>query len=223
MSDVSTLDSLLATKRQLDTRISASPAAVRRLAELRRWQAARLAQTYADLRHEPQCREAIEFFLSDVYGPQDLTRRDAAFERAWRPLKRALPAAALKVLGDAIELEVLSAELDQEMMARLADGPVDRLTYEKAYRALGRVRQRRRQIDLVLSIGTDLTRLVDHPAIGLALRAARIPARLSGLDALQDFLERGYHAFRKMTDPQRLLSAIAERETAFMNHLLDGV
>ena len=34
MSDVSTLDSLLATKRQLDTRISASPAAGRRLAEL---------------------------------------------------------------------------------------------------------------------------------------------------------------------------------------------
>ena len=38
---------------------------------------------------------------------------------------------------------------------------------------------------------------------------------------LQDFLERGYAAFRIMKDPDRLMKAIAERETLFMHSLFD--
>ena len=50
----------------------------------------------------------------------------------------------------------------------------------------------------------------------------RQPARLSGLSALHDFLERGFVAFRKMGNATEFLSTIDTRERALMERLLAG-
>ena len=71
--------------------------------------------------------------------------------------------------------------------------------------AIGRTDARRRQIDLVVSIGTDLERLVAFPLVGVALWAARIPAHLAWYSVLQNFLERGFDAFRRMGAARVLL------------------
>ncbi|HEY6925033.1 MAG TPA: hypothetical protein VI653_16280 [Steroidobacteraceae bacterium] len=222
MPDIAHMDQLFLAKRRLDADAYARPEITARLSELRSWQAERLARTYADLSHDPRCATAVNFFLTDLYGPQDFTRRDDDFARAWSRLKRGLPDAALEVLARALELQVLSAELDQAMLQRLVAGPVTDLSYADAYRAVGRADARRRQIDLVMSIGTDLARLVSFPLIGLALRVAHAPAHLAGFGALQDFLERGYDAFRRMGDPGALLGAIQSRETTLMQRLFAG-
>ena len=192
------------------------------LQELRAWQAARLASTYGDLLHDPGCVDAVKFFLTDLYGPQEHTRRDQDLARAWSILSRTLPRAALGLLERARELQTLTAELDEAMARQLAAGPVTQESYAAAYRAVGRPEARRRQIDLVLSIATDLERVVRHAWVGFALRAARAPAHAAGFGALQDFLERGFGAFRRMKDAQRLLSAIRERETRLSAALLAG-
>jgi len=222
MPDIGGLDQLFLTKRRLDADALASPETTRRLGELRTWQADRLAKTYEDLRRDPRCTAAVDFFLTDLYGPQDFTRRDDDFERAWARLKRGLPHAALEVLARALELQVLSAELDRAMIARLAAGAISGLSYANAYRAVGRHDSRRRQIDLVAGIGADLRRLVTFPLLGLALRATHVPAHVAGFGALQDFLERGFQAFRKMGDPSVLLESIQSRETALMRRLFEG-
>ena len=222
MPDVGFMDALFLAKRRLDADARATPEITGRLSQLRTWQADRLARTYADLRRDPRCTAALEFFITDLYGPQDFTRRDDDFARAWGRLKRGLPHAALEVLARALELQVLSAELDQAMVARLAAGPLTGLAYANAYRAVGRPDARQRQIDLVTGIGTDLGRLVTFPLIGLALRVAHAPAHLAGFGALQDFLERGYDAFRTMEDPGVLLESIRSRETTLMHRLFDG-
>lgn len=222
MPDIAYLDRLLATKRDLDAQGRATVDASRRLGELRAWQAARLAKTYEDLRCNPRCTAAVDFFLTDLYGPRDFARRDADFTRAWKRLKRGLPDAALEVLARALELQVLSEELDQAMVARLVAGPVTALSYANAYRLVGRADARQRQIDLVTGIGTDLGRLVGFPLIGLALRVAHAPAHLAGLGALQDFLERGFAVFRRMGDTGVLVEAIQARETALMERLFGG-
>ena len=222
MPDISCLDQLFLTKRRLDAAALASAETTKRLSELRAWQADRLAKTYADLRRDPRCTAAVDFFLTDLYGPQDFSRRDDDFARAWGRLKRGLPDAALEVLTRALELQVLSAELDQAMVARLATGPVSGLSYANAYRAVGRAESRRRQIDLAAGIGADLGRLVVFPLLGVALRAAHVPAHMAGFGALQDFLERGFKAFRRMGDPGALLEAIQSRETALMQRLFEG-
>jgi hypothetical protein len=212
---------LIARKNELARRAEAGPVA-QRLQELRAWQAARLARTYADLREDPRADDALSFFLSDVYGPQDLTRRDQDVARAWRLLKRGLPPRMLDVLSRAMELDVLSAELDLEMAERLPPGPLTEGAYAQAYRAVGRREARRRQIELIGEIGGTLARSVRAPLISLALRAAHGPAHLAGFGALQDFIERGFAAFRKLPHPALLLTSIERRETRLMNILLDG-
>lgn len=222
MPDLGSLDQLFATKRRLDSEAEATPAVASRLNELKTWQAARLARTYADLRRDARCHAAIEFFLTDLYGPQDFARRDADLTRAWDRLKRGLPDAALEVVAHALELQVLSAELDRAMVARLGGGPLNELSYAEAYRSVGRNDARQRQIDLVVGIGSDLGRLVTFPLVGLALRAAHIPAHLAGFGALQSFLERGFAAFRRLGEARVLLDAIRDRETASMQALFAG-
>jgi hypothetical protein len=193
-----------------------------RLQELRVWQSQRLARTYADLHRDARYARAIEFFLHDLYGPQDCAQRDRELARAWRHLKRSLPRALLSVLRHAIELDVITRELDVRMAGTLAPGPVSGATYAAAYRAVGQRRARLRQIALIVSIGEHLDRLCRHTWIELALRVARQPAHAAGLGVLQDFLERGFQAFRHMKGAGVLLSAIREREMRLLRALFDG-
>lgn len=213
-------DRMLERKAQLESRIAADAALAARMRRLQAWQALRLERTYADLRTDALTAPAVGFFLSDLYGPHDFARRDAQLARAWSVLRRTLPLAALEVLMLAIELEVLSEELDLAMAERLPPGPVTAAAYAQAYREVGRREARRRQIELILDIGGRLDRAVRVPLVGVALRAARTPARIMGFGSLQDFIERGFGAFARMSSAAPLLAAIRERETAFMKALL---
>jgi hypothetical protein len=216
------IERLLARRRALEARSLQDPVLGERLRALRAWQARRLARTYEGLRREPRYTAAVEFFLNDLYGPQDFSRRDLELSRALAPLRRALPATLLGVLAKAIELDVLTLELDQGMLEQLPEGPLTNASYAMAYHALGRTAERQRQIDLTVSIGADLERLVRQRWIGLALRAAHLPARAAGFGLLQQFLERGFASFRGMGSARPLLQAIRERETRLMDTLLRG-
>jgi hypothetical protein len=215
------LERLLGRLRALDARTLRTPALNERLHRLRAWQAARLARTYQDLRHEPGYALAVDFFLSDLYGPGDFTRRNRELSRAFGALRHAFPAAFLTILARAIELEVLTTVLDRGLAMRLA-GPLNSASYAIAYGALGRAAARRRQIELTVSIGEELARLVRLRWTALALRAAHLPAQAAGFGVLQGFLERGFAAFRRMQDAQPLLQAIRDRETLLMEALLRG-
>ncbi len=214
-------DRLLERKARLNSRLTARPPLAARLRELRAWQSERLARTYADLRADPQTERAVGFFLSDLYGPQDFTRRDAELTRAWGLLRRTLPPFTLKVLTLAIELQVLSEELDLGVAEHLPPGAITAESYACAYRATGRSEARRRQIEILVEVGRRLARAVRMPIVALALRAARAPAHMAGFGLLQDFLERGFAAFARMPSAAPLLTAIREREAAFMASLLE--
>lgn len=213
---------MIERRRTLEAREAADPRLAQRLRELRTWQAGRLARTYQDLRQEGRYAAALDFFLADLYGPQDFTRRDRDIERAWDRLERTLPRAALAVLEETLELQMLTAELDQAMVAELAPGTVSAETYAAAYRAVGRPAARKRQIELIVAIGMGLDRAVHHRLTGLALLAARIPAYATGFGALQSFLERGYAAFRSMGGATHLLETIDGRESRLLQALFAG-
>lgn len=215
-------DRLLTRKQMLEERIAASTKLSTRLDDLRTWQSRRLDQTYAGLRREPRYTPALEFFLSDLYGTADAARRDDELQRALGRLKRALPSRLIEILCMALELQTLTLELDQEMVGKLAAGLITAATYATAYRAVGRPIERKRQIDLIVRIGEDLACVVRQKWLGVALRAAHLPARAAGFEVLQSFLERGFSAFRRMGDPRELLAAIRGRETELMESLLRG-
>jgi len=216
------LEALLARKHAVEARIAADPGVAARILELRRWQGARLAATYADLRRGARYAPAMQFFLDDLYGPEPFTQRDGDLRRAWGILRRTLPGPAMQALGKAIELEVLTHELDERVALALAPGPVVAERYAAAYAAVGEPQARARQVDLVVGVGTDLDRIVHYPFVGTALRLAHRPAHAAGFGALQDFLERGFAAFEDMGGAAHFLAIVRERETRVMRGLLAG-
>ena len=193
-----------------------------RLEELKAFQAERLARTYADLAQQPRYRLATDFFLGDLYGPKDFSGRDAAMLRIHGVMVRTLPDKAVETATLAIELEALSEALDHRVAAALEAGPVDEQRYAKAYRAGSTREERERQIALIVAVGRDLDSLVTKPLVYRTLKLMRTPARLAGLEDLQDFLERGFEAFRAMGGAQAFLEVVESREMEILNRLFSG-
>ena len=191
---------------------------------LRQWQAARLARTHKDLLDDRRYRPAAEFFLSDLYGTKDTGQRDAAVERIYPVMVKMLPEAALHGVGVALELDALSEELDARMLQVLFEdhGIQDAITeraYADAYRRCDNYASRKHQIELVSEVGKDLALVVAKPLIYRLLRGMRVPARLAGFGELQDFLERGFHAFQQMEQPEVFLETIEHREVQILDRI----
>jgi hypothetical protein len=199
----------------------------RDLAVLARWQSQRLAETYADLEQVGRYRRAMAFFLDDLYGPHDFTRRDADLERITPMLASMLPGRVLQTVGCAVEVNALTGELDIGMLEAM--GPPDRdgrlvtvARYCRAYRASGRAAERRHQIDLIDAVGRALDHYVNMPFLHSALKMMRFPARIAGFGELQDFLERGFDSFAGIGGADHFLGTIRERELALMERILGG-
>ncbi len=188
---------------------------------LRDWQAARLARTHKDLLASPRMGPAASFFLTDLYGSSDLSKLADDVRRIVPVMVKLLPTAGLDTVADAIELHALSEDLDIAMVAALGKQifALDAAAYGRAYRKVGRRKERQRQIDLVQDVGQALARLVHQPFVSTALGFMRKPAKLAGLGTLQDFLQRGYEAFRKIDDPQEFLDTIVSREQELLQAL----
>jgi hypothetical protein len=91
--------------------------------------------------------------------------------------------------------------------------------YIHAWRAVQRYDDRDRQLQAVLALGEQLTRVVRIPGLRTALKLMRRPAHAAGLSALQTVLEQGFDAFAAMGATDRFLSSITERETHWLNTL----
>ena len=194
------------------------------LERLSDWQSRRLAVTYADLARDPRYAEAIAFFQTDLYGPQDFSRRDADLARVVPMMARMLPESVILTVAKAMELSALSHELDMRVNEFLprADAQFTVEDYCRAFRRAGRVPERRRQIELIGEVGMALDRAVGKPLIRSALALMRAPARAAGLGELQTFLERGFDAFRRMKGAETFLATIRDRETGIVTAIFDG-
>jgi hypothetical protein len=190
-----------------------------RLAELKRWQSDRLAATYADFATQPRYRDATRFFLEDVYGPKDFSRRDEAMLRILPAMSRLLPKSAVETATLAIELDALTEDLDHRVAGALPEGRITDETYAEANREACTREAREHQVALTEAVGKRLDALVRKPLVQQALQLMRQPARAAGLADLQDFLERGFRAFRAMDGADEFLAALHERETAILDEI----
>ncbi len=192
------------------------------VAAVKRWQAERLARTYADLAAQPRYRAATEFFLNDLYGPKDFSARDQSMLRILPAMVRLLPASAVETAALAVEVEAVSEDLDHRLADSLPTQTVDESTYAAAYRASATPEERLRQIRLIQEVGLHLDKLVRWPLVFQTLKLMRQPARVAGLTDLQDFLERGFEAFRQMRGAADFLGTIHAREVEILNRLFSG-
>jgi hypothetical protein len=201
--------------------------ASRWLSPLRQWQARRVERSFGHFLEDPQRHDAAMFFLSEVYGDHDFSRRDASVARIVPMMQKLLPASVLGTLSDAIELDALTHALDLRMAEALeALAPrrrtLDQALYTQAYRQVGLRRLRMRQIDLIVRVGAGLAQAVRLPGVSMLLRLSRGPARATGLADLQGFLERGFAAFALLGDAGAFLQEIETSERASAKRLFAG-
>ncbi len=189
---------------------------VPRVDEVKRWQSRRLERTYADLAAQPRYRAATAFFLEEVYGEKDFSARDEEMLRVVPVMSRILPASAVQTAALAVELEALTEDLDRRGGRKLAPGAIDEAGYAaRLQRASAPREERGHQVELVRELGERLDVLVRKPFVGQALKLMGKPARLAGLGDLQDFLERGFAAFRELRGARDFLDAFRDlREPA---------
>jgi hypothetical protein len=197
------------------------------LGEVRRWQAERLERSFRHFLDDPRRRPAARFFLTDVYGDHDFSRRDADIARVLPTMQRLLPGTLLDTVADGIELGALTHAFDLRVATILESmaprrGRLDDALYARAYREVGLPRLRGHQIDLIHSVGNGLASALRQPGIATLLRLSRAPARAMGLSQLQGFLERGVDAFRKLGDAPAFLDEIERGERSVCARLFAG-
>ena len=199
---------------------------LRWLPEVRRWQAQRLELSFNAFLEDPGTRPAARFFLNDVYGDHDFTRRDADIARVMPMMQGLLPQPLLASVADGIELGVLTHAFDLRMAAALERSSrsrrLDETSYAQAYRTVGLPRLRGHQIGLIHRVGQGLGTALRMPKVGSLLRFSRLPAKAAGFGELQGFLERGFDAFAQLGDIDGFLDQIDRSERAISRRLFAG-
>lgn len=171
---------------------------------IKRFQARRFAGTYADLIDSKEYGGATRFFLEELYSDQDYSLRDAQFGRIAGALQTFFPAQVVATAVSLAHLHVLTEELDHQMAAAWLQESSSRETddvsrYMRAWKAVGRADDRQRQLEDVVSVGSELDRLTRTPGLRLMLKMMRRPAIATGLGSLQSFLESGFDTFHSMS------------------------
>jgi hypothetical protein len=192
----------------------ADPALQARVQAVKHYQHERFQHTYADLLAQPRYAQATRFFLEELYGPVDFTRRDTQFKRVVPGLVRLFPREVVLTVQTLGELHALSEELDTAMGRVVPPGPVDLGGYVGAWQAVGRPADREAQIALTRRVADALDVYTRNPLLRHSLRLMRTPARLAGLPELQAFLEAGFDTFREMRGAQQFLDTVVQRERA---------
>jgi hypothetical protein len=193
---------------------AADPGLLARVQALKHYQHQRFQHTYADLLSQPRYARATRFFLEELYGPVDFTRRDTQFKRVVPGLVRLFPHEVVLTVQTLGELHALSEELDTAMGRVVAAGPVDLAGYTAAWQAVGRPADREAQIVLMRRVADALDVYTRNALLRHSLRLMRTPARLAGLPELQAFLEAGFDTFREMRGAQQFLDTVVGRERA---------
>jgi hypothetical protein len=222
MSDIATriLQSLATVeaerRRRLDT-----PGLAAAVAALKSYQQQRFARTHASLLAHPRYGRAANFFLNELYGPQDFTQRDAQFSRIVPALVRLFPLDTVGTVESLAAVHALSERLDTAMAIHLAGAAPSRASYVRAWQATGEPAARTRQIELVMRVGEALDRHTRSFVLRASLKAMRGPARAAGMGSLQAFLENGFDAFGAMRGAQEFLATIEARESALAKRLFE--
>jgi hypothetical protein len=189
---------------------------------VKRFQAWRFTGTYADLLASGSYGAAARFFLEELYSERDYGDRDAQFARIAGAVEKLFPRDVADTAASLARLHALTESLDHAMARTFAlQADDDVAGYARAWKAVGRREDRQRQLETVVAIGAEMTRLTRLPGIRMMLRMMRGPASAAGMSSLQRFLESGFDTFATISKlrggAERFLEIIRERE----QHLID--
>jgi hypothetical protein len=236
MSAKQTIQTAVEKVTQLRLQAAKTPGLAEAVSQIKAFQARRFTGTYADLLQTPQYKPATQFFLEELYSEKDYAQRDAQFSRIAGTLERMFPKQVVQTAVSLAQLHSLTEDLDLAMAQNWLDSsdsvvtqvkpsdPIKR--YISAWREVGRRADRNAQLAGAISVGQELVTLTHTPGLRMALRMMRKPASLSGMAALQYFLESGFDTFAAMgykTDTANyFLTTVEMREKKLISELFNN-
>lgn len=197
------------------------------LKTMRRWRAGRMQKTYADLCQSSRYRQAVNFLINDLFGTDKLGVRASQLQKAESAMVKVMPETLLGMTAKAVHLTALTIELDVTLADQLIKmgigaGELSGDSVAEGLRSCYNLPRYKQQIALVESVGSEIDTAVHKPFVAMALRMCRKPAHMMGLADLQDFLERGFAAFKDMQGAKEFLAIFKERETAILDNVFSG-
>ncbi len=231
MDAASTIRQSMETVATLRARAAAQPALGAAVTSIKRLQATRFRQGYADLMASKDFGPASRFFLEELYSDADFSERDAQFARIAGTLATVFPASVVETAVALSQLHALTEELDHLMATHCVQHAVtpaglDAVSYVTAWHVVGKRAERQQQLADVLSLGRELAVLTHKPGLALLLKLMRRPAASAGMGSLQRFLERGFAIFaalsRNKGKVDEFLSAVENRESAWLKGMFEN-
>ena len=183
------------------------------------WQCKRLLASHQDLYQQKRFKPAVEFFVNELYGPNDFSQRDDDIARVVPKMSKFLPEKALQSLASALHLNTLSFELDFELARKLVNSDINCNSYAAAYFECDNLITRQQQIDYIATLGSDLADVVKMKGIASLLFISRKPAKLAGVLALHEFLEKGFKSFKNLGNVDDFVIPIVNKERQIMQQL----
>jgi hypothetical protein len=229
MKPANSIRSAIAEVARLRTTTAERPELAQALNDVKGLQAGRFESSYRDFLATTLHGPATRFFLEDLYGNVDYGDRDQQFSRIAGSLQSFFPDQVIKTAVALAELHLQTELLDHSMakawlaQKKLGD-PAKR--YVACWRIVGATPERYLQLEAVIRIGQELDSLTRTPGLRMTLRMMRGPAKMAGLSALQNFLEKGFDTFSTMSRAPNgtslFLSTIRTRESHWIDILSSG-
>ena len=193
---------------------------------LQRWQAQRMRKTHQQLLEDEKYRVATEFFLQDIYGGIDLSDIANEAERALNKALKILPEKVMVTATYALELNALSAELDERLAEflffEMGEQEVSMAAYTEAFRLSAPLELRQRQVELAKKLGVGLDKYVRSRVIYTTFKMVRKPAHKAGVQNLYEFMGKGFEAMRPMGSASEVIHQIVDREAALIEAIFSG-
>jgi len=183
------------------------------------WQCQRLLATHQEMYQQKRFKPAVEFFINELYGPNDFSQRDQDIARIVPKMSKFLPESALQSLATALHLNAISFELDFDLARKLVDTEINRDTYAEAYISCNSLATRQQQIDYIRTLGNDLADVVKMKGISSLIFISRRPAKLAGVLALHEFLEKGFKSFKNLGNVEDFIIPVVNKEQQIMQQL----
>jgi len=193
---------------------------------LQAFQSARLNNTYADLKNDPEYVKIGHFFFEMLYAPEDFSFRDASIKKLHKLLDGKVYKGMVTAVTQVIELHELSDMLDNRMVDRMiatgVDENMDMDQYQEIYRSLHNYDQRIYQIELSTKVTRAFHKLSKKWVVALSLKTVRTAAHLIGMGKILDFIYEGYSGFRAIKKIDFFVETVEQREMAWHNEIWYG-
>jgi hypothetical protein len=189
------------------------------------WQTAYMMPYYSEFEANRETATAVEFVFSDLVGA-GISARDADLARVIPVMIRLLPDKALAALASATKLNARALAVNLDICRNLSSQcsmrtGISERDYCDAFRRSTTLDECQGLIDLTITLGHSLKRLVRSPLLGMTLRTMHAPAYAAGFGAMQDFLEQGYTTFHAIENVDFFLNRLAVRMTKVFTRICE--